>query len=109
MSQGSVQILTAATTAAAGSAHQPRQRIRTFQATGATSAGAGAASIDIEGSNVPTPSVDGDWVTIMTIDLTLGTTKVGGGGVSDAPWLHVRANVKSISGTNASVDAYMGC
>lgn len=108
-SQGSVTILAAAIATGAGLAHQPRDTLRTFQATGTTSAGAGAASINIEGSNVPTPAVDGDWVTIGTIDLTLATTKAGGGFVSQAPWLHVRANVASISGTDATVDVFMGC
>lgn len=109
MSQGSVQILAAAIATGAGTSHRPRQSLRTFQACGTTSAGAGAASIDIECSNVPTPSVNGDWGVLMTLDLTLGTTKVSAVGVSDAPWLHVRANVKLISGTDASVDVYMGC
>ena len=107
--QGSVAILSAAIATGAGSAHQPQSDIRTFQATGATSAGAGAATIKIQGSNVPEPSVDGDWVDLGTITLTLSTTKTGDGFVSEAPWRHVRANVTAISGTDASVSAYMGC
>lgn len=109
MSQGSVILLAAAIATGAGAAHQPRSDLRTFQATGTTSAGAGASVINIEGSNVPTPSVDGDWVTLGTITLTLGTAKTGDGFVSQAPWRHVRANVASISGTDGTVNVYMGC
>lgn len=107
--QGSVAILSAAIATGAGSAHQPRNDIRTFQATGTTSAGAGAATVKIQGSNVPTPAVDGDWVDLATIALTLATTKSGDGFVSNAPWLHVRANITAISGTDATVNVYMGC
>ena len=102
------KIIDAATATGAGSAFKPNQKNRTFQATGTTSAGAGAATIKIQGSNVAAPSVDGDWVDLGTITLTLATTKSGDGFTSDAPWLHIRGNVTAISGTDGSVDVYMG-
>ena len=107
----SFKILSAAIATGAGATQAPLCSLRTFQATGTTSAGAGAAAIIIEGSNVA-PSVDGtnvEWVTLGTITLTLATTKSGDGFVSHAPWRFVRARVSSISGTGASVDAYLGC
>ncbi len=106
--QGSVKLLDAATAQGAGLAHHPRNDIRTFQATGTTSNGAGAATIKIQGSNVASPSSDGEWIDLGTITLTLATTVSGDGFVSNAPWRHVRANVTAISGTGAAVTAWMG-
>lgn len=111
MSASSVKLLDAATAAARGTAHQPVVASKTFQALGATSAGVGAASVDIQVSNVVTPAADTDvdWITIGNIALTLGTTQTTDGLASDANWRHVRAKLVSISGTNASVSVYMGC
>lgn len=108
---GSVPLLTARTTTGSDELMSPRCDLRTFHATGTTSAGAGAATILIEGSDIAAPvlTTNVDWVTLGTISLTLGTTKTGDGFASQAPWRWVRARVSAISGTNASVDAYMGC
>ena len=74
----------------------------TFQASGTTTAGAGAATVVIQVSN------DGlVWLTLGTITLTLGTTIAGDGFAADAPWGMARANVTAISGTGASVSAYV--
>lgn len=91
---------------------QPRDVHRSFQAMGTTSAGAGAATIIIQVSNVADPELatDVDWLTLGTISLTLGTTQVTDG---FAPAVHaayrwVRAKVSAISGTDAAVDVWMG-
>lgn len=70
----------------------------TIEAKGTTSSGSGAASINIEVSNNGTT-----WQTAGTIGLTLGTTQTSDGFAMDAPWLYIRANVTSISGTDAKV------
>jgi len=70
----------------------------TFQASGTTSAGAGAATIKIQVSND-----NSNWLDLGTITLTLGTAATSDGFASYAAWAYVRANVTAISGTNASV------
>jgi hypothetical protein len=76
---------------------------RTFHASGATSAGAGSATIAIKGS------MNGaSWDTLGTITLTLGTTATSDGFTSDDRYALVRADVTAISGTNASVTVTMG-
>lgn len=108
---GSVQMLTSAITTTTGEAMQLRCDNRSFQAMGTTSAGSGAAAIVIEGSNktAPVTGTNVDWTTLGTISLTLGTTQTNDGFVSFAPWRWVRARVSSISGTNATVNAWAGC
>jgi len=69
---------------------------------GTTSAGAGAATINIEVSN------DGvAWVVAGTLSLTLATTITTttntDGFTLDAGWPLIRANVTAISGTDAAV------
>lgn len=76
---------------------------RSFQITGFTSAGAGAASVDIEVSN------DGsNFFQLGNMALTLGTSVTTCGFTSEAPYRYVRANVQSISGTDAEVTVSMG-
>lgn len=82
--------------------------LRIFHANGSTSAGAGTAEIEIRGgvtaANVTT--------VLGTISLTLSTSATAaagnGGFVSHANWPFVCANVNSISGTDASVNASIG-
>ncbi len=74
----------------------------TFQASGTTSAGSGAASVSIQVSNN-----NSDWLTAGTISLTLGTTSTSDGFAITAPWAWVRAKLDSISGTSASVTVLM--
>jgi hypothetical protein len=75
----------------------------TFQAVGSTSAGAGASVVNIQCSN------DGvNWMTYGTITLTLGTTATSDGLVIAAPWGYFRAQLNSISGTNAKVNVLFG-
>jgi hypothetical protein len=105
----SVRLLDAVIATGAGALHTPAfHEKRTFQATGQTTAGAGAATILVQVSSVGTPTADGDWVTLGTITLTLSTTRSTDGITSDAPWRHVRGNVSAISGTNAAVTLWMG-
>lgn len=99
-----VTILSAATATGAGSTHEPWGEERVIQAHGTTSAGAGAASINIEGSQTGS-----HWKTIGNIALTLGTTSTNDGFATDAAWRYLRANVASISGTDATVTVILGC
>jgi len=96
-------LLNAVTTTGAGAAVIVNQHNRTFQATGDTTSGAGAATIAIEVSNNAT-----NWLLHDTIALTLSTTPVSAGIEMDAPWTYVRGNVTAISGTGAAVSLYMG-
>jgi hypothetical protein len=93
-----LQLLTAAAAPVVGTAVDVPVPDRTFQATGATTAGAGAAQVAILASN------DGvGWITLGTINLTLGTTPVTDGIASSAAWKSVKAQLVSISGTGAAV------
>lgn len=96
---GKVRILNEATATGAGASYRMIGAGRVAaQAFGTTSSGTGAASVVIEVSNN-----NSTWVTMDTIGLTLGTTQTSDGSVYSAPWLYVRANVASISGTGAKV------
>lgn len=105
----STAILTGATAVVAGEAFRPATVFRTFHVYGATTAGAGAATVIVEVSNISPPSAaNGDWILLGTVTLTLGTTRTSDGFGSSLPWTHVRARVTAISGTGASVDVRMG-
>ena len=99
----SMPILSAATSTGAASSVIPWKANRTFQGSGTTSSGAGAASILIQVSND-----NSNWDLLGTITLTLGTASTSDSFTSISPYRYVRANVDSISGTGASVDVYMG-
>jgi hypothetical protein len=97
------KLFTAVTTTGLQEKFQPRGSKKVFQAYGTTSAGAGSATIVIQGS------IFGDnFITLGTISLTLGTTLTSDGFAIDACWPFVRANVSAISGTNATVTGDMG-
>ena len=98
-----MQILTAATATGAGVRFKPQKALRSFILSGATSSGAGAASVVIEVSNDGT-----NYITQDTLGLTLGTTITFDSGVFEQPYMYVRARVASISGTGASVNVWMG-
>lgn len=76
---------------------------RVIQVEGATSAGAGAATVKIQ----VRASQDAEWLDLATFTMTLSTTKVSEGFVSEAPWPLIRANVTAISGTDATLDAWV--
>lgn len=77
---------------------------KTIHAFGSTTAGVGAASITVLVSNDGT-----NFFVIDTLSLTLGTTVTSDTYESLYPYKFIRVNVASISGTNASVSAIMGC
>lgn len=106
----SYALFTARTTTGYSKVIANRSPQASFQAYGTTSAGAGAATILIQVSDVPVPveATDVDWITLGTITLTLGTTQTTDGFAKDAPWRHYRAKVSAISGTDASVNVYAG-
>lgn len=105
----SVPLLEAANATGAGVAQDPVGTYRTFQASGATSAGVGAATILIEVSDALTrPTSNAQFMTMGTITLTLGTTTTADGFASDAAWRWVRARITAISGTDAAVTVLMG-
>jgi hypothetical protein len=92
-----------------GSAWNPRDTasiatylFHSFQATGATSAGSGSATVVIEVSNDGT-----NYNTLGTITLTLGTSSTGDGFAVSNTWEYYRAKLTAISGTGASVTVYM--
>ena len=76
---------------------------KTYYASGATTAGVGAAVIAVQGS------MDGlSWDTIGTITLTLATTAASDSFTSHDRYQYLRGNVTSLSGTNARVSLAMG-
>jgi len=96
-------LLSAATTTGAGSAKPRDAAMCTFQARGTTSAGAGSATVQVQGS------LDGvSWDTIGTITLTLGTTVTSDGFTSQDKYEFHRGNVSAISGTGAAVTLLRG-
>lgn len=99
----SYPMLTNATAAGAGESMSVGSDIKSFQAIGSTSAGSGAVSVDIEVSNNGV-----NWIVMGTISLTLGTAETTDGFVGLSGWRSIRANVKSISGTDAKVSVIVG-
>jgi hypothetical protein len=108
MRSNTITLQAAATTTGADSGVRPNSKDLTCQAYGTTSAGSGASTIKFQGSNVDVPSVDGDWVDLGTITLTLTTSKSGDGFTVAAAWRWVRSNITAISGTGAAVTTTIG-
>lgn len=99
-----LELLTSAITTGAGTPKAPPDsRSRTYQANGTTTAGSGAATIQVQGSNNGV-----NWDTIGTITLTLGTTSTSDSFTSLDRYMALRANVSAISGTGASVNVAAG-
>lgn len=78
---------------------------RTYMASGKTTAGTGAATILIQVTD--DPSDEGNWMTLATITLTLGTTRTADGLGSHVGWPYVRAKVSAITGTGATVSSWV--
>ena len=102
---GSVLILDEATVAGAGPSHtMTGGGVETLEAYGTTSDGRGSAIIQIQVSN------DGStWQTAGTISLDLETNRTSNRLTMDSAWsgwTYIRSNLKSISGTGASVSVY---
>jgi hypothetical protein len=96
-------LLNGVTSTGAGSTHQLSKPKKTFQASGSTTAGAGAATIKIQVSNDNV-----NWLDMGTISLTLSTSVTSDGFSSDSAWTYVRANLSALSGTGASVTVTVG-
>ena len=102
-------LLNAATATGAGTAWNPRDTsavatytYHSFQAVGATSTSTGAATVLIQVSN------DGvNFITMGTINLTLGTAQTSDGFAAANTWEYYRANLSAVSGTGAKVTVYM--
>jgi len=96
-------LISAATATGAGSAIQREPGYTSFLGHGTTTAGAGAATINIEVAQTS----DGPWLVAGTITLVLATTittttNTDGFNIN-AGWRFMRANVTAISGTGAAV------
>lgn len=76
---------------------------KTFQAVGTTSSGTGSAIVSIDVSNDGT-----NFLSAGTITLTLGTAATSDGFVLQAPWLYIRANCTTLTGTGTKVKVLMG-
>lgn len=95
-------LLNAVTTTGASDAIKGKY-VHSAQASGQTTAGSGAATINIEVSNDKV-----NWLVAFTISLTLGTATTSDGQHLIARWEWVRANVTSLTGTGASVSVTAG-
>jgi hypothetical protein len=97
-------LLENATTVAAGTAKNGISGAKTYDVWGTTTAGSGAATVQIQGS-----ANEGlTWNLLGTITLTLGTSATSDGFTSDDRYTLIRGNVTAISGTGAAVNAAMG-
>ncbi len=75
-----------------------------FQAVATTSAGAGAAVIKVEVSNN-----NSNWEELGSITLAPNTSDSDGFSIATSGWKYTRMRIDSISGTNCTVNAYIGC
>lgn len=103
---GSEQIINEATAPVTSRVAPIRSGVkRTMQATGQTTAGAGAATIVVGVSN------DGvNFITAATIVLVLAASPAVAtdGFALDAAWRFIRADLTAISGTGAAVSVFLG-
>lgn len=76
---------------------------KTYQASGATTAGAGSATIEVQGS-----LDNSNFDVIGTITLTLGTASTSDSFTSDDRYKYLRGEVTAISGTGAAVSLIVG-
>lgn len=94
--RNTAKLLDAVTTTQTSSAAALGSAKSTYQATVAGT-GTVTATVIFEFSN------DGvGWLAGETVTLS-GTSSASGGGLNDAPWLYIRANLTAISGTGAAV------
>lgn len=95
-------LLDSATTTATGTPIRMPAGTASYEIEGATTAGAGTATVVIEVTN------GGEaWLTLDTLSLTLSTTPSAAGGAVVAPWAYIRARVTAITGTGATVSTYL--
>jgi hypothetical protein len=101
----SVNILSNVIATGAGTTYKTLRNGRCiFSIRGTTSSGSGSAIVMIQVSNNGT-----SWVDALTtgLTLTLGTTETSTGFAMDAPWIYARANVTTLTGTDATVTCLM--
>lgn len=73
-----------------------------LQCSGTTSAGSGSATIKLQGS------IDNsNWIDLATCSLTLGTSITTASTINLQNWVWYRINVSALSGTTATVDAWL--
>lgn len=82
---------------------QPSFTVFIIQLIGIVSAGTGASAITVEGS------MDGiNFIVIDTMSLTLGTTAVTDHYEVNQPWTYIKIKLGTTSGTDATVNAFIG-
>lgn len=96
-------LMTAAVTPETGNWVATKGASFSVAASGTTTAGAGAATVVVEGSHDGTVPV-----TLATISLVLGTVLASDGFGSAVPYRYVRARLSAISGTGASINVTLG-
>lgn len=102
-------LITGKTTTGMTPSAGPNQKpgVKTFHAQ-ITGSGAVACTLEILGSNrVGTSAVRGDYVALGQIVLS-GTSVISDGFAAQSPWKWYAANVTVISGSNTSLDVYVG-
>lgn len=99
-----IPLIKSAAATGAGDSFEGTSRPKTYQASGLVSASTGSAVIAIQGSN----NGGASWDTIGTITLSLTTTRTSDSFTSLDRYKSIRANVTTLSGTNASVQATAG-
>lgn len=103
-----IKLINSATATGAGVKVEGVSTKKTYQASGRTSAGSGAVTVAVQGSN----NGGASWDTIATFTLAL-TATAGVGDASDSftsddRYAELRANVTALSGTNAQVSCVVG-
>ncbi len=105
ITSGTHYMLTGATAAIVGdTAPRVQARIKTIEVS-LNGTGAVTATVTLWATNIKGNT--GKWVELFTVDLA-GTTTDSFGRVVDAPWQYMRAELVSITGTNAAVDVVLG-
>lgn len=103
-----IPLIKSAAAIGAGDSFEGTTKTKTYQASGRVSASTGAAVIAIQGSNNGGVS----WDTIGTITLALtasgGTNDASDSFTSRDRYKAIRANVTTLSGTNAAVQVTAG-
>ncbi len=96
-------LLSAVAATGAGSIAAPPYGRKTLQVVGRTTNSTGSATVTLEVSNDKV-----NWITAASVVVALSTAEATGGVAMDASWKYVRPNVTALSGTGATVDAYLG-
>lgn len=86
-----------------GDVIQPLGSKRTIHAFGSTTAGVGTADVAVEVSNDNV-----NWVTLTTLNLTLGTTVTSAVYAYNSAYRYARASLSNLTGTGAIATAILG-